>query len=173
MSFDLVGLAYLWYIDFLYNFIMTYFWNNDLIQNNIWHIGPCSCPADKNFSPDCNKKTGQCRCKVRKDSTICTPNTWQQNSYLNDCVCCIFRNITMRRMAFAKTVCVMVRGQWAKIVILTLENVNVELAWLGQSTDLFIDRVWVEHIFIGHVKIFRCDSCLNSFAEVTTKGCEG
>lgn len=25
---------------------------------------PCSCSAEKNFSPDCNKKTGQCKCKV-------------------------------------------------------------------------------------------------------------
>jgi len=26
---------------------------------------PCSCSPDKNFSPDCNRKTGQCKCKVR------------------------------------------------------------------------------------------------------------
>jgi len=30
-----------------------------------WPVcGPCSCPAEKNFSPECNKKTGQCKCKV-------------------------------------------------------------------------------------------------------------
>ncbi|CAL8121926.1 unnamed protein product [Orchesella dallaii] len=29
-----------------------------------WPVcGPCSCPADKNYSPECNKTTGQCKCK--------------------------------------------------------------------------------------------------------------
>lgn len=27
--------------------------------------GPCACPAEKNFSPECNKKSGQCKCRVR------------------------------------------------------------------------------------------------------------
>lgn len=30
-----------------------------------WPVcGPCSCPADKNYSPECNKTNGQCKCKV-------------------------------------------------------------------------------------------------------------
>lgn len=26
--------------------------------------GPCSCDVTKGFDPDCNKTTGECRCKV-------------------------------------------------------------------------------------------------------------
>lgn len=30
-----------------------------------WPVcGPCSCAADKNYSPECNKTNGQCKCRV-------------------------------------------------------------------------------------------------------------
>ncbi len=28
--------------------------------------GPCNCDVSKGFNPDCNKTTGECRCKVRR-----------------------------------------------------------------------------------------------------------
>lgn len=33
---------------------------------------PCSCSAEKNFSPECHKKSGQCKCKVRLMNWICS-----------------------------------------------------------------------------------------------------
>ncbi|XP_035705378.1 protocadherin-like wing polarity protein stan isoform X3 [Folsomia candida] len=88
-----------------------------------WPIcGPCSCPADKNFSPDCNKKTGQCRCKEYH---------YEKDGVCKDCLC-------------------------------------YGTGSVSKNCDPDTGKCQCRAGVVGT----KCDSCLNSFAEVTTKGCE-
>lgn len=34
--------------------------------------GPCNCDVSKGFDPDCNKTSGECRCKVTAPTQACT-----------------------------------------------------------------------------------------------------
>ncbi|ODM96856.1 Protocadherin-like wing polarity protein stan [Orchesella cincta] len=54
-----------------------------------WPVcGPCSCPADKNYSPECNKTTGQCKCKASPKQCYHTSDYhYEKDGVCKDCQC--------------------------------------------------------------------------------------
>lgn len=151
--------------------------------------GPCNCDINKGFNPDCNKTTGECRCKVHSSHIMQTGLKSDYLYFLNSLLQCILDcDFCSQNILLELSCC-----ENCKIVPMNIWAISISRL---SSQDNYYrpkdsDTCYPCNCFFPGASSRTCDPqtgqcpckagvigrqcnrCDNPFAEVTNSGCEG